>query len=96
MPMIGDLRVWHIPQVPMEPFYAVVLSPKEAVIILDVLARYDAFQYDHNIKPDYCNAAGLEVYAEEGSEDGKSPGWVEWECRETFMNIDEWATQQED
>ncbi|MFM9932883.1 hypothetical protein [Achromobacter xylosoxidans] len=90
MPNIGDLRVWHIPQIPMNAFHVPVDSPKEAKKILDVLANYDLFQYENNVKPDYCNAAGLEVYEEGGSEDGQSPGWVDWECPETFVTIDEW------
>lgn len=90
MPKIGDLRVWHIPQVPMEPFHVAVLSPQEAVVILGVLARYDAFQYDHNIKGDYCNVAGLEVFEEGGRDSGLAPGWIEWECPESFVNIDDW------
>lgn len=90
MPNIGDLRVWHIPQVPMKPFHVAVESPKEAKKILDVLANYDIFQYENEVKPDYCNAAGLEIYEESGSEEGTAPGWVEWECPETFVTIDDW------
>ena len=66
----GTLRVWHIPQVPGTAFRVVVESPREAKKILDVLANYDAFQFEHNIKPDYCNAAGLEVY--------EDVEWTEW------------------
>lgn len=95
MPSIGDLRVWHIPQVPMEAFRVPVGSPKEAKNILAILANYDLFQYEMGVKPDYCNAAGLEVYEEGGSEDGTASGWVEWECPETFVNIDGWLAEQD-
>ncbi|MFX6230456.1 hypothetical protein ABTF44_20900, partial [Acinetobacter baumannii] len=27
--------------------------------ICDVLAKYDAFQFENNVKPDYCNAGGV-------------------------------------
>lgn len=64
------LRIWHIPQVPGEPFHVEVGSPEEAKKILDVLAAYDAFEFENNIKYDYSNASGLEVF-----EDGE---WVEW------------------
>lgn len=67
----GDLRIWHIPQVPMEGFKVAVKSIEEAKKILDVLADYDIFQFEHKVKPDYSNAAGLEVF------DGKE--WVDWE-----------------
>ena len=66
----GSLRVWWIPQAPMDPFYVPVKSVEEGVLILDTLAKYDLFQHENNVKPDFCNAGGLEVF-----EDGE---WVEW------------------
>lgn len=66
----GDLRVWHIPQVPGKPFEVLVNNPIEGMFIMDILARYDLFQFEHNIKPDYCNAQGLDVW-----EDGE---WCTW------------------
>lgn len=66
----GALRVWWIPQVPMKPFHAHVASTGEAALVLKTLARYDLFQLENNIKPDFCNAGGLEVF-----EDGD---WCEW------------------
>lgn len=67
----GDLRVWHIPQVPMQSFRVPVKTVKEAKKILNVLAEYDMFQQEHNVKPDFCNAQGLEVFA--------NGEWTEWE-----------------
>lgn len=67
----GDLKVWWIPQVPMKPFEVPVASVREAQMLLDVLAKYDAFQFENRIKPDYCNAGGLVRF-----EDGE---WCEWE-----------------
>ena len=72
--MKDKLRVWHIPQVPGKPFHVEVATPKEAKKILDILADYDAFQFENKIKPDYCNVAGLEVF-----EDGE---WYDWEDEE--------------
>jgi hypothetical protein len=68
---VGQLRVWHIPQIPMSAFRVYVKNPKEARSILNVLAIYDLFQLENKIKPDYSNAQGLEVF-----EDGE---WTEWE-----------------
>jgi hypothetical protein len=65
-----NLRVWHIPQVPMKPFYWYVDTPEEAIKIIDLLGLYDDFQFVNNIKPDYSNVSGLEVL-----EDGE---WCEW------------------
>lgn len=84
-PIEGDLRVWWVPQVPMKAFKVPVESPEEAIKILDTLARYDLFQYNNNIKPDYANAGGLEVF-EEGE-------WVEWYHPETGGDIDEWKRE---
>ena len=69
-----ELRVWHIPQIPGEPFRLPVSSVEEAELVLTMLAAYDDFQLRHNIKPDYASAQGLEVY--EGGE------WVEWESND--------------
>jgi hypothetical protein len=69
-PKLGDLKAWHIPQVPMKSFDVIVRSPQEGKFILDVLANYDLFQLANNIKPDYSNAGGLLVY------DGEE--WVDW------------------
>jgi len=67
----GQLRVWHIPQVPSSiQFFVYVKTIEEAKLIMDTLAHYDLYQFEHKIKPDYSNASGLEVY--------KTDGWCEW------------------
>lgn len=77
----GQLRVWHIPQVPMKTFYYVdVKDVQEAQKILNVLWNYDIFQFENKIKPDYSNASGLEIY-----EDGE---WCEW-CNDEGEDISE-------
>lgn len=77
------LRVWHIPQVPMEPFYVEVSSVEEGARMINALADYDLFQFEKNIKPDYCNMNGLEMWDENLSEEDMrdmelSDKWVEW------------------
>ena len=73
MPNDGDLRVWWIPQVPGDPFYVDVSSVEEGVFLMRVLADYDAFQYNNNIKPDYSNVGGMDkFYAEEST-------WYSWD-----------------
>lgn len=82
------LRVWHMPQVggrdslgnPVA-FYVGVADVNEAVHIINMLANYDLFQYNNDIKPDYTNANGLEVEV-----DGE---WEEWFCPETGDDIGE-------
>jgi hypothetical protein len=66
----GDLQIWWIPQIPGKSFLVPVASVEEAMKLLDVLAEYDAFQFNNGIKGDYCNAGGLNVY--EGGD------WVDW------------------
>lgn len=60
----------------MKAFIVPVVSVEEAAKLHDVLADYDLFQYENNVKPDYCNVGGLSVF-----EDGE---WVDWECPETL------------
>lgn len=92
-PKIGDLRIWWIPQIPMEPFYFPVQNVEQAHHDLKLLAEYDKFQFEKNIKPDYSNAGGLEVYVEDW--DGKgNPEWEDW-MDETGLDIDEWAASRE-
>lgn len=54
----------------------------EAVKIMDVLAAYDQFQFEHRIKPDYSNAGGLRVWTLDCDGDG-TPGWEDWHDAET-------------
>lgn len=61
---MDKLRVWWIPQVPGKPFHVPVNSVEEGVLIMQTLAEYDKFQFENNIKPDYCNAGGLEILRE--------------------------------
>jgi len=85
MPRSGDLRVWWMPQVPMEPFRFPVDSPAEAKKFIDVLADYDIFQLENNVKPDFSNAGGLEVFL-----DGE---WGDWFDPDTGKCIDDWETE---
>lgn len=55
-------RVWHIPQVPGKCFHVELRAYDEAVRLRDALANYDLFQLENNIKPDYCNASGVQIY----------------------------------
>jgi hypothetical protein len=83
-PKAGDLRVWWIPQVPGKPFRVPVESVAQAVFLMNTLADYDAFQFKNRIKPDYCNAGGLECFSQDG--DGE---WCEWYDEATGDTVDE-------
>ena len=60
-PTEGDLRVWWIPQIPMSPFYINVETREQGDWLCGVLAEYDTFQHENNIKPDYSNVGGVQV-----------------------------------
>lgn len=78
-PKNGDLKVWWIPQVPMQPFVYPVNSVQEGFILLDALAQYDLFQLENNVKPDFCNAGGLMVFEEELIDESEDcDGWSDW------------------
>ena len=66
------LRVYWVPQIPMEPFYQEVNTIGDAVLLLRTLAAYDQFQVAKNVKPDCCNAGGLSMWDEEDQE------WIEY------------------
>ena len=83
MPKEGDLKVYWIPQVPMKAFEYNVKTLMEAAILLDVLAKYDAFQYENRVKPDYCNMGGLVIF-----EDGE---WCDW-YNEDGDSFDDWIS----
>lgn len=77
---MNNLKVWWIPQVPMKAFEVEVPTLSEAVRLLDTLAKYDIFQFENNVKPDYCNAGGVVMFEEESGE------WVDWYNEETGID----------
>lgn len=67
------LRVWHIPQIGSgATMYIPVENVREGKKVMDILAAYDLFQLENYIKPDFCNASGLQKYNEEDEE------WEDW------------------
>ena len=60
------LKVWHIPQVPMEAFEVFVDGVEQGISLMNVLADYDRFQFEHRVKPDYCNANGISYLDTDG------------------------------
>ena len=81
--MSKKLRVWWVPQVPMKPFYISVDSVRDGAKIMRVLADYDSFQFENRVKPDYCNAGGLEMLDVEDKTDGLDGSWTDWYDDET-------------
>jgi hypothetical protein len=62
MPQVGDHRVWYIPQVPMPAFYATFpgCTIEIAQAMYNLLIDFSQFELDHNVKPDYSDAIGIQ------------------------------------
>lgn len=73
-PNLDDLSVWWIPQIPGEAFRVPVSSIEEGRRICDLLAEYDSFQYEQNVKSDYCNEGGIIRWESDG---GGSYDWFD-------------------
>ena len=85
----NKLRVWWIPQVwSSKTFYVPVQSVVEGKKILDILAVYDGFQLQNNIKPDYCNVGGLQMLM-----DGELVDWYQETEDDYFEDLDEYCDQ---
>ena len=81
--MSQKLRVWHIPQLPMKAFTVEVDSLQEAIKIKNVLANYDLFQYENNVKGDYANVNGIQMWDESLTDQDLidmelDDCWVDW------------------
>lgn len=89
------LRVAHFPQVPCKAFYVEgIKDVHDAKKVMDMLANYDMFQYENNIKPDYANASFLERWYADGEKDGE---WEDWIDDETGIdNVDEYIEYLEE
>lgn len=87
-PKVGDLKVVWFPQIPCTPFEVPVKTPSEGAFLMTVLARYDEFQFDNRIKPDYSNAGTLCVYAEDSDGEG-NPGWEDWHDEDTGDDLED-------
>ena len=82
------LRIWWIPQIPdSNAFVVEVECVKQAHLVIDVLAQYDLYQYEHRVKPDYSNAGGLEQF------DPESDEWFDWYDEETGEDFDEFRAR---
>ena len=90
-----DLRIWWIPQIPGKQFFVPVKSVDEAILIYDTLGRYDEFQFKENIKPDYSNVGGLQVYDWDADGDGQHD-WIDWHDEDTDEDFDDILRERED
>ena len=90
--MSNKLRVWWIPQIPMKSFYVPVNSVEEGKKVLDMLSAYDLFQLQNNVKHDFCNTGGLQIWDEEEQD------WCDWYLEtedDYFESVDEYCESDE-
>ena len=80
--MSKKLQVWWVPQIPMKAFTVEIDTVAEGVKLMSTLANYDIFQYENKVKPDYCNAGGINQWSEDVDGEG-TPGWESWYDEET-------------
>ena len=76
--MKTKLRVWWVPQIPCTTFYVDVDTVEEGVKLMDTLGKYDTFQLENNIKPDYCNVGGLQLFVGLDCGYDTDEGWEDW------------------
>ena len=92
--MEGKMRVWWIPQVGgCKAFHVPVKTLEEAKRLMDTLAAYDQFQFENNIKQDFCNTGGLQVWDEEEQD------WIDWEYEDGedyYDDVDEYFDGDEE
>jgi len=62
----NKLRVYHIPQVPMDAFYIPVVNEEQAALIMFALSIQHLWLEKNNVIPDYSNAMGVEMLGEDG------------------------------
>jgi Superinfection exclusion gene product 17 len=71
----GEIKVWYVPQIPMQPFEVIVPDLRTARIVLDALVMFSCFEFRNHVKPDYADVGGVCRF-EGGTEDGE---WVDVE-----------------
>jgi hypothetical protein len=79
--MSAEYRVWWVPQVPMKAFHYEVPDVASGRLLCDALAKYDLFQFENRVKPDYSNAGGLQELDEDGE-------WVDFDADCIFCGDD--------
>ena len=61
---MSKLRVWWIPQIGIgQTFYIPVETVEDGKKMMDILAAYDLFQLQNNVKPDYSNVGYIIFFA---------------------------------
>ena len=84
----NKLRVVHHAQIPCKPFIVEVEDEKQALFIMDTLAKQHLFLFHNRIIPDYSNAIYVEMWDETFNNAGLAE-WVDYYNEEEGMDFDE-------
>ena len=87
-------RVIWIPQLPVKSFYVEVESPEQGALIHETLTRYNQFQLDNKIRPNYRNYGDLQVFDPNDTHDGPDGSWSDW-YSEDDESFGEWMRNRE-
>lgn len=63
----GDVKIWYVPQVPMDAFEMQVPDVQTGWIVLEAIYRVALFELEHNVKPDFANTGGIARYEQDGA-----------------------------
>ena len=63
---------------PCPAFFVTVDTLIAARFVLNLIAIYDEFQFENNIKSDYASAGGLRIWDDTLTPDDKGEQWTEW------------------
>ena len=61
-------RAWYVAKMPMKAFTVETTNAIDAEKILDVLEDFSLFEIQNNVKPDYAEAGGIDIWDEEYQE----------------------------
>lgn len=61
---MNKFKMWYIPQMPMKAFEFKTDTSAEALAALDLITDFSIFEYDNNVKPDYCDMSGISQWDE--------------------------------
>jgi len=73
-----QIRVVHIPQVPMKGFVVHVKNEREAYLIDQTLSDQHIFLYEKNIIPDYANVICVQVWDDTLEFDKDGEKWTDY------------------
>lgn len=68
-------KIWYIPQIPMPAFEREYGNFDTAREVLDAIIGLSIFEFEHRVKPDYADMAGIQRWTEEGWEDVEEDEW---------------------